>query len=153
MIRLSSNTTLFFKLFLPIFYTTVIGCITLYAWLGPDEQFEIVDRESLKWALVAVFILGVTTLFLLCWPLKRVESDDEHVYVSNYFKTVRYRWTSDVASLTSSRFMLLFTIGFLELQGKGSFGKNMFFLLKRSNLKKLKDAFPGLVPEGDHEAT
>lgn len=146
MLRLSSNTTLFFKLFLPIFYTTVVGCITAYAWLGPDEHFEIVDRESLKWALVAVFILGATTLWLLCWPLKRVESDDKHVYVSNYFKTVRYRWAEDVASLDTTRFMLLFKIGFLELNGKGSFGKRMFFLVKRSNLKKLKEEFPGLVP-------
>ncbi|MEM8583558.1 MAG: hypothetical protein AAGF87_04770 [Bacteroidota bacterium] len=147
MIRLSSNTTLFFKLFLPIFYTTVVGCITLYAWLGPEEHFEIVDRETLKWALVAVCFLGMTTLFLICWPLKRVESDDTHIYVSNYFKTVRYRWSEDVASLTSARFMLLFNIGFLELNGKGSFGQRMFFLLKKSNLKTLKEAFPGLVPE------
>lgn len=147
MLRLSSNLTLALKIFIPIFWTTLLTACSLAAWFGPERYFEWVNLSSLRWGLLLTLLMAVLLFRFVFWPLKRVESDDVHIYVSDYFKTARYRWDSDVVALHQERFLLLFPVAFLELKGKGSFGRKPYFLLRRKALKQLQTAFPDLIPK------
>lgn len=147
MLRLSSNLTLALKIFIPVFWTTLLAASTLMAWFGPEQYFSWLDLPSLRWGLLVTLLMATLLFRFAFWPLKRVETDDVHIYVSDYFKTARYRWDSDVVTLHQERFLLLFPVAFLELKGKGSFGRKPFFLLRRKALKQLKTAYPELPIE------
>ncbi|MTB53206.1 hypothetical protein [Lewinella sp. W8] len=144
--RLSSNATLFLKIFLPAFWTTIMLGITLVTWFAPEHYFGGVPLESLRWATLFTLVVGVVSFWILLWPLKRVETDGQKVYVSNYFRTAFYDWERDVEALHESNF-LFFKVGTLELNGVGSFGRKMRFLVSRRLLKEFKEAAPGVIPE------
>lgn len=60
------------------------------------------------------------------WPLKRVDADDAHIFVTNYWTTVRYPWT-DVEKMeeikkTGRRVVVL------QLRAPGRFGQQLMFL-------------------------
>ncbi|MEY4926691.1 MAG: hypothetical protein RI894_1127 [Bacteroidota bacterium] len=57
--------------------------------------------------------------------LMRVEVDAEYVYVSNYFETVRYTYSS-VERIANSGF-LIFDIVTIHLKAKGQFGTKIRF--------------------------
>ncbi|PHI20751.1 hypothetical protein CEQ90_06790 [Lewinellaceae bacterium SD302] len=142
--RLSSNATLFYKIFLPVFWTTVVLLATLALWLAPEHYFGGLPLESLRWAMLLLLVAGSATFWLLFWPLKRVEANNEYVYVSNYFKAARYRWDTDVERL-SERNLLLFRFGILELKGSGLFGSSVRFLVSKKLLESFRNDYPGLV--------
>lgn len=142
--RLSSNATLFLKIFLPVFWTTVIVLCNLVLWLGPQHYFGGLPLESLRWAFVLLLITGATTFWLLFWPLKRVEANEEYVYVSNYFKTARYRWDQDIAAFTEHSFLFL-RFAVLQMKGRGTFGSSVRFVVSRKLLEDFREAHPGLV--------
>lgn len=142
MYRLSSNATLFLKIFLPVFWTTVMLGVTLVTWFAPEHYFGGLPLENLRWAVLFTLLTGVAGLWLLFWPLKRVESNDENVYVSNYFRTAYYHWERDVRGIEETRF-LGFTLCYLHLNGVGSFGRTMRFLAARKLLDEYRARFPG----------
>ncbi|NJO86534.1 MAG: DUF4175 domain-containing protein, partial [Lewinella sp.] len=103
--RLSSNATLFLKIFLPFFWTTVVAMFTLLLWFGPAHYFGGLPLQSLRWGMLLVLAAGAATFWLFFWPLKRVEADGDYLYVSNYFRTARYRWDGEVVGLGRQRFL------------------------------------------------
>lgn len=143
--RLSSNSTLFLKIFVPVFWTTVVLLITLVLWFAPEIYFGGLPLASLRWAMLLVLLTGSISFWLFFWPLKRIEADGEYVYASNYFKTARYSWSKDVATIHEQRF-LIFRIGVLELNGVGAFGQRMHFLIAKKLVASFKEQYPGLMP-------
>lgn len=99
--------------------------------------------------MLLVLLAGSATFWLVFWPLKRVEANGEYVYVSNYFKTARYRWDTEVERISERR-LLLFRFGIVELKVKGAFGTSLRFLLSRSLLRSFKEEYPGLI---EHSST
>ncbi|MGB3799990.1 MAG: hypothetical protein WA952_09245 [Lewinella sp.] len=144
MLRLSSNATLFLKLFVPVFWTTVLVGLTAVIWLAPEHYFGGVPLQSLRYAILLVLFAGVGTFYLALWPLKRVETDGNFLYVSNYFKTARYNLIDDVAMVHESRFLFL-KICTVELQAKGTFGKNLRFIASRKAFDTFRNEFSGAV--------
>lgn len=144
MLRLSSNATLFLKLFIPIFWTTIMLALTLVVWLAPEHYFGGVPLTSLRYGLLFLLLMGVGTFWLALWPLKRVETDGENVYVSNYFRTAHYNWQRDVESINEARFFFL-KICTLELNGVGSFGRKMRFVAAKQLLQRFKESHAGVV--------
>ncbi|MEM9929569.1 MAG: hypothetical protein AAF840_07110, partial [Bacteroidota bacterium] len=114
--RLSSNATLFLKLFLPVFWTTIMAGITLVAWFAAEDKFGGLPLTSFRWATLFTLVMGVALFAVLFWPLKRVESDGKKVYISNYFRTAFYHWDRDVEAYHEYSF-LLFKIAVIELNG------------------------------------
>jgi hypothetical protein len=143
--RLSSNATLFLKIFFPVFWTTIMAGFAVVAWLVEPNKFGGLDMSSLRWGATFTLIVGVASFLVLTWPLKRVETDGERVYVSNYFRTAFYRWDQDIESLKEFRF-LFFRIGVIELNGIGSFGRKMRFVMSRRLVEKFREDFPGVLP-------
>ncbi len=116
------------------------------AWLVEPSKFGGLDMSSLRWGATFTLIVGVASFLVLTWPLKRVETDGERVYVSNYFRTAFYRWDQDIESLKEFRF-LFFRIGVIELNGIGSFGRKMRFVMSRRLVEKFREDFPGVLPD------
>jgi hypothetical protein len=144
--RLSSNATLFLKLFLPVFWTTIMTGIALVAWLNDAGKFGGLDMSSLRWGSLFALVMGVAVFALIFWPLKRVETDGEKVYVSNYFRTAFYHWNRDVEAFYQDRF-LFWKIATIELNGKGSFGRKMRFVPSKKLLEAFREEFPKAIPE------
>ncbi len=144
--RLSSNATLFLKLFLPVFWTTIMVILTFVVWLVEPSKFGGLNMASLRWAASFTLVVGVASFLVLTWPLKRVETDGEKVYISNYFRTAFYRWDQDVEALQEFNF-LFFRIGVIELNGIGSFGRKMRFVISRRLMKKFRNEFPDVLPK------
>ncbi|MEO0734295.1 MAG: hypothetical protein AAFZ52_15775 [Bacteroidota bacterium] len=145
MYRLSSNATLFWKIFLPFFWTTIMTGVTLVAWFAEKHYFGGLPLQSFRWATLFTLVMGVLLFVFLCWPLKRVESDGEKVYISNYFRTAYYDWERDVERYYETRVLLL-RIGTIELNGVGSFGRRLRFLPSRKLLRNFRERFPGKLP-------
>lgn len=145
--RLSSNATLFLKIFLPVFWTTIMFGLTLVVWLEKASKFGGLDMTSLRWTFLFTLVVGVVSFLVLTWPLKRVETDGEKVYVSNYFRTAFYHWERDVEAVHEFRF-LFFRVAVIELNGIGSFGRKLRFLPSKKLLKAFKERHPGVIPAG-----
>lgn len=94
--------------------------------------------------MLLVLVAGTATFLLLFWPLKRVEADGEHVYVTDYFKTARYSWTNEVARIEKNRFLFL-NYGTIQLNGRGTFGSSIRFLFSKRLLNIFMEKHPGLV--------
>jgi hypothetical protein len=142
--RLSSNTTLFLKIFLPVFWTTIVLMMTLVSWFAPDHYFGGLPIESLRYAFLLVLVAGSATFLLLFWPLKRVESDGEYIYVSNYFKTARYSWEQDVEGFYQQRHVF-YRQSVIELNGVGTFGRKIRFMASKRLLADFRERFPGKI--------
>lgn len=125
--QLSSNTTLLWRVFLPVFGTVFFTGLLL-AFMLVDEE-ELYLMFPILWVRIAVFSLWIGWLFFIrnaLWPLKRVDADDAHVFVTNYWTTVRYPWT-DVDQLEEKKFWGRRAIA-LRLKAPGRFGQEILFL-------------------------
>ena len=143
MLRLSSNLTLFLKLFLPVFWTTVLVGLTSVIWLAPEHYFGGVPLQSLRWGILFVLLTGVASFWALFWPLKRVETDGSYLYVTNYFRTARYELRSEVKSMSEARFFLRYCT--VELVGKGTFGRRFRFITSNKRYENFRGEYHEVV--------
>lgn len=124
---LSSGATLFWRVFVPIFGTVFFTGLLLAFWLTGDEEGY--QSVSALWprALMALVWLG-WLLFVrrTIWRLKRVDADDTHLYVTNYWTTVRYPW-HDVARIEEKKRVGRRVVHFW-LKAPGYFGQVVSFL-------------------------
>jgi hypothetical protein len=124
---LSSNSTLFWRVFVPIFSTVMLTGLLLAFWL--IEEDELYLSFPAIWARLALLLLWAAWLLLLrrtLWRLKRVDADDTHLYVTNYWTTVRYPW-HDVESYEEKKRLGRRVVNFL-LRAPGRFGQKISFL-------------------------
>ena len=147
MYRLSSNLTLVIKLFLPVFWSTILVGFTLVTWFAPEQYFGGLPLGWLRYALLIILVLWFLIVYLVFWPLKRVETDGKEVYVSNYFRTAHYNLERDVEAIHESD-LLVVSLCTLELNGVGSFGRRMKFLGSRKLLEGFREAFPNVMRQG-----
>ena len=118
--RISTNLTLFYKFFIPVFYIAFFGAFT---WVSFTLSGISLPTRLL---IVVLFVLTGLLLYFTFFQLKRVEIDEEHIYVTNYFKHLRYSHNS-VEKIVERDFML-FRIATIHLHQSGSFGKKLIFV-------------------------
>jgi hypothetical protein len=127
--RVSSQTTLFFKIFIPVFWVVFFsGFSFLSIFFFRDSS----DLFSQKWyPFVALLFLGggVAILYFTLWKLKRVEFGLEGFYVSNYFKTFRYTYES-ISTIKEADWLVLVVVS-LHLYKKGQMGSKISFIASR----------------------
>lgn len=145
--QLSTNSTLFFKLMFPLFWTVFFGAFTISALITQMYESFSLSPTTFKIAAVLFFTVGVLFLFFSFWKLKRVEFFEEHFFVSNYFKHVQYGY-GRIASISSIN-LILVKIMILTLAPKGHFGRKIPFLLSRKRFRLFKAAYPELSREID----
>lgn len=125
--QLSSNSTLFWRVFVPIFGTVFLAGFLIGFLLTAEEELYL--PVSALWARLAVAALLLSWLLLVrrtLWRLKRIDADDAFLYVTNYWTTVRYPW-SEVLRFEEKRRMGRRIID-LHLRAPGRFGQKISFL-------------------------
>ncbi len=128
--RLSSNWTLVLKVFFPTFWIVFFGLLTLSLFIADPEDNLFPGNVTAKLIFTAIFLVFLLVLFLTVMSLKRVDADEEYIYVSNYFKTYRYK-LQDIKAVKEIDFGLALILR-SELHQKGAFGKKFSYLLNKA---------------------
>jgi len=139
---ISSTLTLFFKLFIPTFWITFVGFLTLAILFNNDLNIAAFKTTGFRLGIIAFFIIGVSALYYLFMRLKRVEVTESHVYITNYIKTYRYPYDS-ITAINESSILGFYKIR-LTLAEKGSFGKNIVFIASRKRWSEFIKERPDL---------
>jgi ABC-type microcin C transport system permease subunit YejB len=145
--QVSSNLTLFLRLFLPSFWVVFFGSLTVAIFLIEASYFGNIPAFLFRIGLLVFFLLGVVVIYFTLFQLKRVEMGGEFVFATNYFKNYRYPW-HNVEALRI-RDTGLFTIGTVVLKTPGSFGKKIRFLMSRKRFENYLRQHPeigALIP-------
>lgn len=132
--RISSNTTLFFRLFVPTFWAVFYGLFTVVLFLADNSTVNIFQSDWLKYSNLIFYLSSLLILYLTVFQLKRVELSEEGIFVTDYFKTVKYTYDS-VESISYKKYPG-FKLGNLRLREKGFFGTNISFILKKGYLEE-----------------
>ena len=140
--RISTNLTLFFKFFIPVFWLVFFGAFLAAVFIYGDEMASGFASISFRLGVIAFYLSGLALFYFTLFPLKRLEADAEFLYVTNYFKTLRYSWDS-VEDIKESKF-LFFTLGTVTLKEKGLLGKSMRFIASNRNYRQFWEEHPDL---------
>lgn len=140
--RLSTNLTLFFKFFIPVFWLVFFGAFLAAIFIYGDELASGFSSLSFRLGAVAFYLSGLVLFYFTLFPLKRLEADAEFLYITNYFKTLRYSWDS-IEEIKESKF-LFFTLGTVSLKEKGLLGQHHRFIASNRNYRQFWTEYPQL---------
>lgn len=141
---LSSNATLFWRVFVPIFGTVFLSGLLLTFLLIPEEELYL--PFSALWGRLTVFALWLGWLWWVrrtLWRLRRVDAGATHFFVTNYWTTVRYRW-EDLEKIEEQQRMGRRVVRFC-LRSPGRFGQKISFL-PGSRFDEWKQENAGTLP-------
>lgn len=138
--RISSNATLFLKIFIPTFWIVFFGIFTIAVWRLENTTFGPVSAQTMKIGLTIFFLAGSGLLYLTLIQLKRVEMDELYVYASNYFKTYRYPF-HNIKKITE-RDAGIFHLVRIHLKAPGKFGRTITFLLDEPMFRDFLEKHP-----------
>lgn len=131
--RISSSATLFLKVFLPTFWLVFFGTFTLAALISGSSKTPLFGNWIFKAGVLGFFTIGALILYFTLIQLKRVEFDQHYLYVTNYFKTVRYR-INDIDYISETNLALVH-LGHIHLKARGIFGRKITFLQSRQKFE------------------
>jgi len=140
MIRVSSDWTLFLKLFLPTVWIVFFGVV---------ELVMIVYSMFPAWIILASIIsygMGVLVLYATVLRLKRVECTEDYLYVTNYFKTYRYSYDSIASTRVIN--LLIAQIVTMRFKDRTSFGRGIYFVKRQKVWEEQGIIHPELRSKG-----
>lgn len=141
MLRLSSNLTLFFKLFIPTLWLTFFGMILIGVLLiGSDDPF--LSSTVFKIGYAAFYLFFATIIFFTILPLKRVEYQDDLFYATNYFKSIRFN--PEAIDRISHINLGILSVYKIRLKNKSTLGRTITFIAKRINVDTISAMHPDL---------
>jgi len=141
--RLSSNLTLFFRIFLPTAWISFFGIFALVIFLADSTDKPLLAATNFRIIYFSLFIVFFVIIYFTIFQLKRVETDNKYLFVTDYFKTYRYL-LEDVKEINIMSLGLL-KIAKLKLHQKGAFGKSIPFIIKRSTFEIFQAEHPNLI--------
>ncbi len=140
MFQLSSSTTLALKIFLPCLWLAFFGAFLIAVLLLDDPYIMGFPMLFFRVGLTSFLLLGFVFFYFTTLKLKRVDANETHLFVSNYFKNFRYSFESiEKISVTDYSVLHLATLTLVEA---GSLGKKMVFILSQRNLKRFLEVHP-----------
>ncbi len=138
--RVSTNLTLFYKIFLPTFWFVFFGIFTLAVFFAGMSYYGYIPAGVMKIILLTFLVPGGALLYWKFMRLKRVEMDENYLYVSNYFKTFRYSFQS-VEKLEKVKSFLNNYIR-IHLKESGHFGKEILFIPSKKLFAQFLEEHP-----------
>lgn len=143
MTNISSNATLFFKFFIPVFWLVFGTAFLIGLLLGDAEYVGEVPMFGARVINLVILLLGLLFFYLYVFPLKRVEAGPEFFIVTNYFKN--YRYSYDSIEHIEERDWFFFKTFTIVLKERGSFGKKIHFVGSGKRFGKFRAAHPELM--------
>ncbi|MFK7807387.1 MAG: hypothetical protein AB8F74_06230 [Saprospiraceae bacterium] len=137
--NISTSLTIFLKLFIPIFWMVFFGAFTVGTFIK-DIAVGPFLPSTFRWVAIAFFLLGSLLFYFTIMRIKRVDMDNEFMYVSNYFKTVRYPYGA--IDKIKERDWLLFHTVHVSFRKTGIFGGRIVFLCRGKKLSRFLKAHP-----------
>lgn len=139
--RVSSNLTLFFKLFIPTAWIVFFTTFTLALFIIDKQSLPFLTAPAFKYPFLLAYLFFLALIYFTIMQLKRVEMANEYYIVSNYFKTIKLLY-DDINAIKTIPLGRLQIVTF-TLTGKSSFGNKIIFLCS----KQLWDMFCDKHPE------
>lgn len=141
--QISSNTTLLFKTFLPIFWLVFFGAFCISTFFLKESYIGQVSIEFFRILCIAFYLLGAALLAFSVMRLKRIEIGEQEIFISNYIKSYKYK-QSDIESITIQN-LLLVKLMLITFKGPTSFGLKIRSLASEKKLKKALETYPGFA--------
>lgn len=137
--NISTSLTLFLKIFIPTFWIVFFGAFTIGVFVK-DIGIGPFLPGTFKIVALVFFLLGSLLFYFTLMQLKRVDMDDDFMYVSNYFKTVRYSYNA-IGKIKERDWLLFHTIH-VHFREKGYFGEKIVFLARGKKLTRFLKNHP-----------
>lgn len=138
--RLSSNLTLFLKLFVPTGWVSFFGLFGLVIFLVDTTDQPLLASNVFRIGYIAFFIIFFLLIYFTIFQLKRVEQEKGHMFVTDYFKTVKFPFEN--VNYISTINLGIVRLAWLHLKSKGVFGKRIPFVVKKSNFQEFTEQYP-----------
>ena len=142
MTRISSNLTLFYKFFIPTFWVGFVGACTIAFWRLQLSSVAGISIQTFRIVITVTYLLGLLFLYWSSMRLKRVELDRDFLYVTNYFKHLRYP-LHDIEKIEEVK-RPLFPVSRVHLKSKGTFGQILTYVPVKNRLQEFVEEIPGL---------
>lgn len=142
--NVSSNWTLFLKIFFPIFWCVFFGALTIAFWLTDSSSVGNMSIFNFRLLMTSFFITGMGVLYFSLMQLKRVEIDEHFVYITNYKETARYPF-HNIEKLEEANYFL-FKVVKVYLKSPGIFGNKITFLSNSFRLQEVLKKRTELAP-------
>jgi len=145
MTRLSSNWTLFHKFFIPTFWIVLLGACVVATWIMDISTFASMRPTTFGIILTTIYLLGILYFYSFTLRLKRVEIDEQYIYITNYFKN--YRYPHEDIDYVEERLRPLFSRSTVHLKGSGSLGNKITYIPVKTWLQDFLREHPSVYIE------
>ena len=132
--QLSSNLTLLFKTFLPIFWLVFFGAFTVSSLFMTESYIGQISIEFFRILCFVFYILGAALLAFTVMRLKRVEICKEEIFISNYLKSFKYK-IDDIERIEIGNLFIVKSMK-VYFKGKTTFGIKINALTSEKKLTK-----------------
>ncbi len=136
--RYSSNLTLFYVIFLPVFSWTFLIFGVVGVFVGPIVNDDIYNSIYIKMAFVVLLVIISIINIFFSLRLKRIEADNDRIYISNYFKHT----TMSLDNIKSIRISDLWVMRIVHVRfhNKSIWGQSVLVLERENLLEKFCQA-------------
>ena len=136
--RVSSNLTIFFKIFIPTVWLVFFTSILIMVFTISSQMLPAITTPGFKIGYTIFYLLFLLFIYFTIFQLKRVELGADYYLATNYFKTYKLIY-DDIKSIETIEFGRFLLITF-KLQGKSSLGKKITFLASKQLYEIFNDS-------------
>lgn len=111
--------------------------------VSADDRDPLFGSWTFKGGVIGFYLVGALVLYFTLLQLKRVEFDREYLYVTNYFKTVRYL-LQDIDHISETNLAVVH-LGHVWLKAPGIFGRRITFLQSRQKFEDFIKSDPSMA--------
>lgn len=133
--HVSSNWTLFLKIFFPVFWGVFFGLTTLAFLFSSEAYIGGMSINKFRLLMFSFFCTGMAVMYFSLMQLKRVEVDNDFVYISNYMKTARYPF-HNIEKMEETSY-LISKVVHIYFKTPGIFGKKSIFLANQTRIQEV----------------
>jgi len=146
--HVSSSLTLFLKYGFPVGWTVFFGAMTIAFWLINEVNVVAgMPVSTFRIMMTVGFLSGVLLLYWALMRIKRVEMDEQFIYVTNYFKNVRYPY-HQVEKVVDKDYYFFRSVH-IHLKEAATFGKKISFVASRDRLDNFLKEHPEVTAQLD----
>ncbi len=138
--RVSSNFTLFLKIFAPTLWFSFFTLLTITVFVSSRDSVPLFHHPYFRWPWVATYLCFIVLIYFTVIQLKRVEMGPKHLMISNFFKNYTCL-IDDVSDFKISNW-LLFKTATIYFPNKTSMGKKATFLISKVRYRDFSEEFP-----------